>query len=90
MKRRVVLKICAVLTGAATVVMVLVALGDSGHGTPPPVPEHSSMDMPSRPTVHQQPDGTWTSPLLPYAGPFASRSALEDALAQARRQGLIR
>jgi hypothetical protein len=40
--------------------------------------------------AQENPDGTWSSRLLPYAKPFSTREALEKALDEARREGVIK
>jgi hypothetical protein len=90
MKSRNVLKILAAVTGASAVCLALVTIASS-HPEPAGMPDHSSMvTSTAEGSLQRLPDGTWASPLLPYAKPFASKSALEEALAEARKQGVIR
>jgi hypothetical protein len=93
MRRGTVVKMLAGLAGAAAIVAVSVA---AAAGSPQPadghyeVPGQPPAAMPSEAAIHQRPDGTWESRLLPFAAPFPTREALEQALADARRAGLIK
>jgi len=92
MKRRTVVTIVAGLVGAAAIVAASVA---AASGSPKPTndpyqsPAQPPAAMPSEAAIHQRPDGTWESKLLPFATPFPTKEALERALADARRDGLI-
>ena len=92
MKRPVVLKVLAGGLAAAA----LAAVWASTASSSPRVADDRYEDptqppaaMPSEAAMHQRPDGTWESRLLPFAKPFPTKEALERALADARREGLI-
>jgi len=51
---------------------------DNGYQKPVPAPD-----------LQQRPDGRWVSTLLPFAGPFSTRAEAEQAVQEARQQGLI-
>ena len=90
-RRTVVTVLVAALAGAAAVLAAAAVASGSPEpvepgyqgATQPPAP------MPSDAAAQQLPDGTWVSKLLPFAGPFPTRDALDRALAQARDEGLI-
>jgi hypothetical protein len=92
------LQVLAALTGAAALILAAMALsadrtnpmqpnGDVYNQSPTHASHHDDM---RHDDMQQTEDGTWVSNLLPYAAPFPTKEALEQALAEARRQGLIR
>ena len=97
------LQVMAALTGAAAVILAAMAIAadrtipthlhdDADYQSPTHAPHHdeSHHDNMHHDDMRQTEDGTWVSNLLPYAAPFPTKEALEQALAEARRQGLIR
>lgn len=92
MKPRTIVKVLVGVVGAAAIVAASVAVAS---GSPQPKddpyddPTQPPAAMPAESAMHQRPDGTWESKLLPFAKPFPTKEALERALADARRDGLI-
>ncbi|SDS17114.1 hypothetical protein SAMN04488543_1211 [Friedmanniella luteola] len=90
-RRRVVTAVVAGVAGAAAAITAAVIASGSPAPAGPPYQDASQppAPMPSGAAAQQLPDGTWVSRLLPFAGPFPTREALDRAVAEAREQGLI-
>jgi hypothetical protein len=93
--KRLLLRVVAGLTGTAALIFAALAIAADGAETAPVRRHGESYNESPAPLrhedhVHQNADGTWASRSLPYAKPFPSREALEEALTEARRLGLIR
>jgi len=92
MKRSTLVK---VLVGGLALAAVVAVWAATASGSPRATddryqdPTQPPAAMPSEAAMHQRPDGTWESRLLPFAKPFPTKEALERALAEARRQGVI-